>query len=375
MAFDLMPLETEHDWSVVSARIGEVPQALANIRSGLLTAADAGRVAALRQVAKVAEQCETWAGLKDETGFFTQLAGGSASQGDALKADLAQGVRAAEEAFAEFAGFLRAELAPKAPVKDAVGEDVYRLWSRLLRRRGAGPARGVRVGLGRVRAHRVRDARRRQPDQGRRFAGGGRGGAGRRPPLPRPGPRRVRGVDAAPVRRSAEVVARQALRHLRPRDGPGVQDRPAGRRRRRVLHGPERGLRPPGPDVVVPAVRPRRVRHVARNEHGVPRGSTGPPPPDRDGGRPVRGAQQVPAPDGVHLGPRGGLGAVRGAPDGGTGLPVRRRRPAGHAVGAAVPRRSGGRRPGHAPRAGDSRRTRASTRVRAGRRSWAWSSC
>jgi uncharacterized protein (DUF885 family) len=130
MAFDLMPLETEQDWSVVAARIGEVPTALAGIRGGLLSGSDAGRVAALRQVAKVAEQCETWAGLKEETGFFTQLVGGAASQSEALKADLAQGARAAEEAFAEFSGFLRAELAPKAPVKDAVGEDVYRLWSR-----------------------------------------------------------------------------------------------------------------------------------------------------------------------------------------------------------------------------------------------------
>ena len=130
MAFDLMPLETEQDWSVVAARIGEVPTALAGVRSGLLSGADAGRVAALRQVAKVAEQCETWAGLKEETGFFTQLVGGAASQSEALKADLAHGARAAEEAFAEFSGFLRAELAPKAPVKDAVGEDVYRLWSR-----------------------------------------------------------------------------------------------------------------------------------------------------------------------------------------------------------------------------------------------------
>ncbi|SEC23671.1 Uncharacterized conserved protein, DUF885 familyt [Amycolatopsis tolypomycina] len=128
MAFDLMPLETEQDWSVVSARIGEVPRALANLRSGLLSAADAGRVSALRQVAKVAEQCETWAGLKEEKGFFTGLIAGASSP--SLRADLERGARAAEEAFAEFAGFLRAELAPKAPVKDAVGEDVYRLWSR-----------------------------------------------------------------------------------------------------------------------------------------------------------------------------------------------------------------------------------------------------
>jgi uncharacterized protein (DUF885 family) len=130
MTFDLMPVATEADWSVVAARIGELPAALAGVRTGLLSGADAGHVAALRQVAKVAEQCETWAGLKDAKGFFTQFVGGAEKQGDALKADLAHGARAAEEAYAEFAGFLRAELAPKAPVKDAVGEDAYRLWSR-----------------------------------------------------------------------------------------------------------------------------------------------------------------------------------------------------------------------------------------------------
>jgi len=130
MVFDLMPLESEQDWSVVAARIGEVPKALAGVRAGLLAGADAGHVAALRQVSKVAEQCETWAGLKDAKGFFAELVDGASSQGEALKSDLAHGARAADEAFAEFAGFLRAELAPKAPVKDAVGEDAYRLWSR-----------------------------------------------------------------------------------------------------------------------------------------------------------------------------------------------------------------------------------------------------
>ncbi|MFG1646474.1 DUF885 domain-containing protein [Amycolatopsis sp. NPDC049252] len=130
MAFDLMPVDTEADWSAIATRIGQVPKALAGIRTGLLAGADAGHVAALRQVAKVAEQCETWAGLKEEKGFFSELVGGAEKQGDALKTDLSRGARAAEEAFAEFAGFLRAELAPKAPVKDAVGEDVYRLWSR-----------------------------------------------------------------------------------------------------------------------------------------------------------------------------------------------------------------------------------------------------
>ncbi|HEY0500030.1 MAG TPA: DUF885 domain-containing protein [Kutzneria sp.] len=118
MVFDLMPTETPEHRADIDARMRQVPAALAGIRASLLAAADAGRVSALRQVAKVAEQCETWAGLAGTPGFFSTLAGPT---------DIA---RAAEEAFAEFAGFLRAELAPLAPTKDAVGEDVYRLWSR-----------------------------------------------------------------------------------------------------------------------------------------------------------------------------------------------------------------------------------------------------
>ncbi|WP_033293415.1 DUF885 domain-containing protein [Amycolatopsis jejuensis] len=126
MVFDLMPTDTPEDWANIAARLRKVPEALAGVRASLLTSADAGRVSALRQVAKVAEQCETWAGLKDGPGFFESLVADAGT----LQSELAAGARVAQEAFAEFAGFLRAELAPLAPEKDAVGEDVYRLWSR-----------------------------------------------------------------------------------------------------------------------------------------------------------------------------------------------------------------------------------------------------
>ncbi len=49
---------------------------------------------------------------------------------DSLRADLRHAAHTAQEAYAELAGFLRAELAPEAPTTDAVGEDTYRLWSR-----------------------------------------------------------------------------------------------------------------------------------------------------------------------------------------------------------------------------------------------------
>ncbi len=131
MVFDLMPTDTAENWATIAARMAKVPEALDGLRASLLAAADAGRVSALRQVRKVAEQAETWAGLKDDAGFFDTLVSGATVAGETLRTELVRAAHAAQEAYAEFAGFLRAELAPLAPVKDAVGEEVYKLWSRV----------------------------------------------------------------------------------------------------------------------------------------------------------------------------------------------------------------------------------------------------
>ncbi|NKQ52906.1 DUF885 domain-containing protein [Amycolatopsis sp. K13G38] len=128
--FDLMPTGTPEQWATIAARLGKVAGALDGVRASLLVAADAGNAPALRQVTKVAEQAETWAGLGGDKGFFDALVEGAEGVSDALRAELAHGARSAQEAYAELAGFLRAELAPKARAKDAVGEDAYRLWSR-----------------------------------------------------------------------------------------------------------------------------------------------------------------------------------------------------------------------------------------------------
>lgn len=130
MTFDLMPTDTAQDWEMISARLGKVPTALDGIRSSLLNAADAGMAPALRQVSTVAQQAETWAGMHGPGGFFSSVVSGAGDVAPALRADLERKAHAAEESFAELAGFLRAELAPRAPAKDAVGGDVYRLWSR-----------------------------------------------------------------------------------------------------------------------------------------------------------------------------------------------------------------------------------------------------
>lgn len=130
MVFDLMPTETREHWETIAARMAKVPAALDGVRASLLAAAEAGRAPALRQVSKVAEQAEVWAGLSGGTGFFDTVAATAQDVPDSLRAELSDAARAAQESYAELAGFLRAELAPHAPTKDAVGEDVYTLWSR-----------------------------------------------------------------------------------------------------------------------------------------------------------------------------------------------------------------------------------------------------
>ncbi|MEC3974037.1 DUF885 domain-containing protein [Amycolatopsis sp. H20-H5] len=130
MVFDLMPTDTPEQWTNIARRMAKVPATLDGVRAALLAAADAGRVSALRQVGKVAEQAETWAGLGESEGFYDSLIAAAKDVDETQLAELRHGARVAQEAYAEFAGFLRAELAPLAPVKDAVGAEVYRLWSR-----------------------------------------------------------------------------------------------------------------------------------------------------------------------------------------------------------------------------------------------------
>jgi uncharacterized protein (DUF885 family) len=120
--FDLMPASTDDDWATIATRLSRMPAAVESYRAGLTYAAGRGHVAARRQVRKVADQCANWG-----AGFFTEFA---AAGPDSLRAELDAGAAAASRAYTELAEFLRTELLGKAPAKDAVGEDVYRLASR-----------------------------------------------------------------------------------------------------------------------------------------------------------------------------------------------------------------------------------------------------
>jgi uncharacterized protein (DUF885 family) len=97
------------------------------LRTGIL----AGNVPAIRQIREVVAQA---AKQVADTGFFYRLAEGArAGESDlpeSLRGDLAAGARDSASAYAALSEFLRSELAPHAPERDAVGREIYALASR-----------------------------------------------------------------------------------------------------------------------------------------------------------------------------------------------------------------------------------------------------
>jgi uncharacterized protein (DUF885 family) len=129
--FDLMPTDTQEHWEHIAGRAHNVPGALNGYIESLRTAKAAGRVSASRQVGIVIEQTTRYAA---EDGFFAKLAAGARTADgplpEALQKNLDDGAAAARAAYAGFAAFLRDELLPVAPDKDAVGRERYALASR-----------------------------------------------------------------------------------------------------------------------------------------------------------------------------------------------------------------------------------------------------
>ncbi|UZX02425.1 DUF885 domain-containing protein [Arthrobacter sp. CDRTa11] len=129
--FDLMPTETGQHWEHIAGRALNVPGAIRGYISSLRQARDAGRVAAARQVSTVIEQAGKYAAAD---GFFAKLAAGAKTAEGPLdhtvQEKLDAGAMAARSAYAELAEFLRRELLPAAPQKDAVGRERYALASR-----------------------------------------------------------------------------------------------------------------------------------------------------------------------------------------------------------------------------------------------------
>jgi uncharacterized protein (DUF885 family) len=135
--FDLMPTDTVEQWGHIAGRLANVPAAVDGYIASLRAGRERGLVAARRQVNNVIEQAERHAA---QDGFFATLAAnaalGAASDDDGgrLPAELAESLRAGAEAartaYRTLVDFLRGELLPAAPERDAVGRDRYSLASR-----------------------------------------------------------------------------------------------------------------------------------------------------------------------------------------------------------------------------------------------------
>ncbi|BDZ40895.1 hypothetical protein GCM10025865_01940 [Paraoerskovia sediminicola] len=133
--FDLMPTGTVEDWEDVASRLEAVPAALSGYTASLRAAAQAGHVAAVRQVRACADQARDLAG---DDSFFTSLVRGDSAASvlddsgacQLLRGRLELGALGAREAYGRLAVFLERELAPLAPEADAVGRERYALASR-----------------------------------------------------------------------------------------------------------------------------------------------------------------------------------------------------------------------------------------------------
>jgi uncharacterized protein (DUF885 family) len=129
MLFDLLPKESDDHYADVAARMRALPEAFAGYKESLRAGVRRGRVSAVRQVDKCAEQCDIYAGVASGEGYFSALSAASGCSG-ALAEELAAAAEVADAAYAHLATFLRTELRASAPEKDAVGYDVYSRASR-----------------------------------------------------------------------------------------------------------------------------------------------------------------------------------------------------------------------------------------------------
>ncbi len=126
--FDLMATEGEEAWSNIDARLAAIPATLEGYRETLVRAADAGDVAAKRQLNAVAEQVRSWTGQDGGDNFFLGLVAGTDVEG--LRGELERHAGEASDAFAAFGRWLSDEFAARGRDKDAVGREKYTLGSR-----------------------------------------------------------------------------------------------------------------------------------------------------------------------------------------------------------------------------------------------------
>ena len=121
--FDLMPTETEKDWSNINGRLSGVREAIEGYKASLREGIRSGSTPALRQVEAVISQTRNNS-LRD--GFFTEFVSTSGDNiSEALKTELLSNANAAAEAYGSLTTFLTEELAPNARMTDGIGREAY----------------------------------------------------------------------------------------------------------------------------------------------------------------------------------------------------------------------------------------------------------
>ena len=130
--FDLMPTGTEHDWEIISRKLGNLPTAVDGYIETLRAGIAAGVTPAKRQVREVIEQATRHAATD---GFFATFADGAALDNDqavpdSLAGALSRGAAASAAAYATLKDFLQHELLEAAVENDGVGRELYALQSR-----------------------------------------------------------------------------------------------------------------------------------------------------------------------------------------------------------------------------------------------------
>jgi uncharacterized protein (DUF885 family) len=125
--FDIMPTESEGDWSNISSRLNGAPAAIDQYLETLREGMSKGIVPARRQVREVVLQARTTA---DPDGLFAELVAQADGVSAGLSSDLQRGALASAEAYERLADFLENDLLPVAGDRDAVGRDIYEVASR-----------------------------------------------------------------------------------------------------------------------------------------------------------------------------------------------------------------------------------------------------
>ncbi len=123
-----MPQSTDEDFVHIAGRLQNIPEALDGYWASLQQSQAAGHVAPARQVRAAAEQAASWA---EPVGALASLitAAQAAGVSETVLERLRTGVQTAAEAYQVFAGRLTETLLPQAPERDAVGIELYQLFS------------------------------------------------------------------------------------------------------------------------------------------------------------------------------------------------------------------------------------------------------